>query len=219
MSILEKVKEASLKVKKGEVVFERDSVTFERIVYSWPVTAALMRIHAIEGRLNLIDFGGALGSSYFQNRKFLKGLNTNWTVVEQKHFTDAGNALFSDGKLKFYYDIESVVKANPVDAILLSSVIQYIEKPHEFIKKVTGFDFKYIIIDRTPFITRGKDRLTIQKVPPSIYKAAYPCWFFDESRFLEKFNTHYTMIEEFEALDRANIPSKFKGFIFELKGK
>lgn len=42
--------EATLKVKRGEAVFERDSVLFDEIQYSWPVTAALIR----NGRLHLL---------------------------------------------------------------------------------------------------------------------------------------------------------------------
>jgi hypothetical protein len=39
--ILSKVLDSSLKVIKGEAAHERDSVTFERIQYSWPLLAGL----------------------------------------------------------------------------------------------------------------------------------------------------------------------------------
>jgi len=217
-SILEKVKAAALKVKNGESAFERDSVNFAQIEYSWPVTAALLYIYAREGKLNLIDFGGSLGSSYFQNRKFLSGMNVSWRVVEQKHFVDCGNSVIADERIGFYPNVEAAVKSHPADAILFSSVLQYLEKPHDFLAGLSGFDFKYVIVDRTPFTANGKDRLTIQKVPPAIYSAVYPCWFFDEALFLKNFDKRYQMLEEFEALDKANIPAKFKGFIFERKG-
>ena len=42
--ILEKVKNSLLKVKNGEVVYERDSVIFDKIQYSWPVLSSLLWI-------------------------------------------------------------------------------------------------------------------------------------------------------------------------------
>ena len=44
VEILEKVKQALLKVRNGEAVFERDSVLFSEIQYSWPLLSALLRI-------------------------------------------------------------------------------------------------------------------------------------------------------------------------------
>jgi putative methyltransferase (TIGR04325 family) len=41
-NILQKIKGATLKVKTGEAVYERDSVLFEKIEYSWPLLASLM---------------------------------------------------------------------------------------------------------------------------------------------------------------------------------
>ncbi|MBN2143137.1 MAG: glycosyltransferase, partial [Candidatus Aureabacteria bacterium] len=42
--IFTKLKTASLKVKSGEAVYERDSVLFDKIEYSWPLLAGLMWI-------------------------------------------------------------------------------------------------------------------------------------------------------------------------------
>ena len=75
---------------------------------------------------------------------------------------------------------------------------------------------KYIIVDRTPFI-EGDDRITIQKVHPSIYNATYPCWFFNKKKFIEYLSKAYELILEFDALDKANIASEFRGFLFRIK--
>lgn len=82
--ILQKVRSSLLKVKKGEAVYERDSVIFEEIQYSWPLLAGLMYAAAKSGGvLKVLDFGGSLGSSYFQNKKFLDGLkDVVWCIVE-----------------------------------------------------------------------------------------------------------------------------------------
>jgi hypothetical protein len=58
--ILEKCKNALLKVKNGEAVYERDSVIFDTIQYSWALLCCLQKV-AIENNNNLyiIDFGGS----------------------------------------------------------------------------------------------------------------------------------------------------------------
>jgi len=213
--ILEKVKKASLKVKTGQTVFERDSVIFSKIQYSWPLLAGLMWIAALsKGELNVIDFGGALGSTYFQNRNFLQSLSrVCWHIVEQKHFVDVGKQYFEDDELSFFYDIESCLRQDSPNAIIFSSVIQYMETPYAFLKKIKSIGFKFIIFDRTSFVTNGKDRLTIQVVPPEIYPSSYPCWFFDKEKFYSFFRDDYEMIADFNALAGAmKIDNKQSGF-------
>src|SRR3954462_15124415 len=91
-AILEKVKSAVLKVKNGEAVYERDSVLFDKIEYSWPLLSALLWIALKKiNELSVVDFGGSLGSSYFQNKMYLRTLKKlRWNVVEQKNFVEAG---------------------------------------------------------------------------------------------------------------------------------
>ncbi|MDO8590885.1 MAG: methyltransferase, TIGR04325 family, partial [bacterium] len=97
--ILEKVKSAALKVKRGEAAFERDSVAFGKPKYVWPVLAILLWIASQkQNSLTVMDFGGSLGSLYFQHRKFLDQLNKlSWNVVEQPKFALCGKENFEDG--------------------------------------------------------------------------------------------------------------------------
>ena len=82
-AILEKCKDSLLQVKNGSAVYERDSVLFDEIQYSWPLLSALLLVAAKNnGNLTLIDFGGSLGSTYFQNRYYLNELNkVNYNIV------------------------------------------------------------------------------------------------------------------------------------------
>jgi len=47
--ILQKVRSSLLKVKNGEAVYERDSVIFDEVQYSWPLLAGLMFAAAKSG--------------------------------------------------------------------------------------------------------------------------------------------------------------------------
>jgi putative methyltransferase (TIGR04325 family) len=222
--IFEKVKNSLLKVKNGEAVYERDSVLFDKIDYSWPLLASLLWIAAQKGNcLNIIDFGGSLGSTYFQNRKFLSAVRKlRWNIVEQDNFVNCGEKYFEDDMLKFYYDIGSCMKETNPSTILFSSSIQYTEKPYDLLANILKNKFEYIIFDLTGFISNGsRDRLTIQKVPPSIYEATYPCWFLNKEKFLSIFKNNYSLVEEFEGylgqdikIDN-RIDAKYLGFIFE----
>lgn len=221
-NILEKVKEALLKVKEGSAVYERDSYLFDKIEYSWELLSALMWIAALnKGHLNLIDFGGSLGSCYFQNKLFLDKLTSvSWNIVEQENFVQTGKDDFEDERLHFFYSIEDCIKAynkNDVKCVLFSSVLQYLEKPYETIGEVANKKIDYIILDRTGFTYNDTMRLTVQKVYPKIYSASYPCWFFSETElisFLKK--KGYKMICDFDSLDTTNIKANYKGFMFQL---
>jgi putative methyltransferase (TIGR04325 family) len=214
--ILEKVKKSSLMVKNGSAVFERDSVLFENIEYSFPLLSGLLWIaNQNNGKLNVLDFGGSLGSTYFQNKFFLDSQNeVNWCIVEQPGFVKTGKESFEDEKLHFFYSIEDCLNVYKIDVVILSSVLQYIEEPYSLLENIRLKGINYIIIDRTPFI-EGNDRITIQKVKPSIYSGSYPCWFFNEDKFLSTLTKEYELLLEFDALDEANNSSKFKGFLFQ----
>lgn len=213
--ILEKVRASALQVKNGSAIYERDSVIFDHIEYSFPLLSGLLWVACQKNnKLNVLDFGGSLGSSYYQNKFFLDCVSeVNWCVVEQPDFIDAGRKDFENDRLHFFKTMNDCFKTYKIDVILLSSVLQYLEQPYALLAEIIGLDPEYIIVDRTPFI-QGNDRITAQKVNPSIYRASYPCWFFNRKKFLSFMSTDYKPVTEFDALDKANIASEFKGFIF-----
>jgi putative methyltransferase (TIGR04325 family) len=223
-NILEKCKVSVLKVKNGEVAYERDSVTFVDIQYSFPLLAGLQRA-ALEnsGKLSVIDFGGSLGSSYFQNKDFLSSTKQlNWSVIEQNEFVQCGKENFEDDKISFYYSIEECLKHQTPNVIILSSVLQYLENPFKWIDTFKELDIEYIIVDRTSFVDHDNDILTVQNIPLSIYEASYPCWFFHLEKFKEKFKEKYSEIASFNSFADTNIifiaenkKAYWKGFLFK----
>lgn len=189
--ILERCKSSLLKVKNGEAVYERDSVLFHEIQYSWPILASLQRV-ALEnkGSLNVLDFGGSLGSSYFQNRVFLGSVDLTWNIVEQEHFVSCGKEFFEDQTLRFYNSIDACLAERKIDVILLSSVLQYIPDPYDLIKKIDSLYIPYIILDRTAVTEMEDDFIAVQQVPDQIYKASYPCYFFSKNSLLSSFQSY-----------------------------
>jgi len=214
--ILEKVRDAGLEVMAGRAAFERDSVIFSEVEYSWSLLTQLMLVSAHgQGRLHILDFGGALGSTYFQNRKYFRGLREiRWCVVEQPHFVQCGLEHFQNDELRFYYDVEECIKEGRPSAVLLSSVLQYLPNPDCVLGSLLERQFDFIIIDRTSFSNDGREHIAVQHVDPRIYRASYPCHFFSRQKFLDKFATDYELLAELPALDRCNYSGYFSGFAF-----
>jgi putative methyltransferase (TIGR04325 family) len=223
--ILERVKTASLKVYRGEAAYERDSVLFDQVQYSWPLLAALLWI-ALTNRsaLKVADFGGSLGSSYFQTRKFLAGIShLQWNIIEQKNFVDCGKQSFQDNTLRFFYTADQLIAEQGLpDLLLFSCVLPYLEKPYEMLEGLMKYRIPYIIIDNTYFNYENRDRICIQRVPPEIYKASYPCWMLSYERVKTKLGDSYELISEHENesfifLDGRRI--QYKGLLYKVKNE
>ncbi len=209
--ILEKTKEALSKVKRGEAVYERDSVLFDEIQYAWPLLAGLMWVAARNGgRLNVMDFGGSLGSTYFQNVIFLSLLpETRWNIIEQSKHVGIGKSYFEDDYLHFYADIEECLAETKPNVVLLSSVLQYLEHPFGVFDKILSLSCDNIIIDRTPFWDGSTDRLCVQSVPCSIYPASYPSWIFSRPRFHSHMHKDWKVMVTFDNPDWLTGPVEF----------
>lgn len=194
--ILEKCRTAGMKVKMGEVAYERDSVLFDQVQYSWGLLAGLQLGAARNaGRLSVMDFGGSLGSTYFQNRRFLERLpRFEWNIVEQAQFVRVGQADFQDEALRFHHSIDACVKAQRPNVAVFSGSLQYLPDPHATLEEIIGHDFDVVIFDRTPFISAERDLLTVQTVPASIYLASYPSWFFSRKGLERHFETKYDLL-------------------------
>lgn len=199
--ILERVKGATEKIIAGVAKYERDSVVFEKVQHSFPVLAGLLRAAGENGnQLSVLDFGGSLGSSYYQCRDFLSILPLlKWGVVEQENFVKCGRGQFETEHLKFFYTIAACIQQAKPNVALLSSVLQYLPEPYVVLDELINSDIPYVIIDRTTFSENEKDRIAVQHVPPSIYAASYPCRIFGTQSLLSVFRGHYEVLADFDS--------------------
>jgi len=218
-NIFQKTLNSVLAVKNGDAVFERDSVLFNEIQYSWPLLSAILLAAAnTRDELRILDFGGSLGSTYFQNKKFLELIphKVSYGVVEQAHYIDLGNEKISDNKLCFFKSIEDymAVLGSP-HIVILNGVLQYVNNYVQILQDVLSHNIKFICVDRTPFVSEGGERIMIQNVSEPIYRARYPHRFFSKSKFLANFTNHgYEVLEGFKAIDNGNEFATWEGFIF-----
>jgi putative methyltransferase (TIGR04325 family) len=223
-SILEKVIAATNKVISGEVKFERDGQTFDVALYPFPLIATLLRAAAEnDGKLTVLDFGGALGSSYHQCRDFLLAVKqVRWCVVEQPHFAEAGNQYFLSDTLLFFKHMKTVVAEYRPNVILFSGVLQYLPDPYAVLNEAIDSPAEYIVVDRNPFTESEATIISVQKIPKQIIHSSYPVRLFNESEFRQIFAGKYSAVSTFDALDgtvgRGRLKATFKGIVFRKMG-
>jgi putative methyltransferase (TIGR04325 family) len=212
-----------LKVRQGEAIAERDSVLFETPQYPFPLIATLLRAaQESQGNLSVLDYGGALGSSYYQCRDFLHGLKTlRWCIVEQPKFVACGQREFQNDTLYFYESVEaSIAEAHP-QVVLLSGVLQYLAKPVQLLNQLVAIGAAFIVIDRTPIVVCGQQVISVQHVPETINGSSYPVWLFNEEHLKSPFRGKYDELAVFDAVDgqlgHGALKARFKGFIYRQK--
>jgi putative methyltransferase (TIGR04325 family) len=201
--ILNRIKESHLRVRAGGGAFERDSVVFAEPDYCWPALASLLHVAAAaRGSLRVLDFGGSMGSTYLQHRRWFEGLaDVAWGVVEQPHFVRCGREHFQDDRLSFHETVHACVAAVRPNVALLSSVLGYVKDPGAVLREIAESGLGHILIDRTGFTRDDRDRITVQQVPASIYPASYPCRFFSRTQLLGRLAPDYELVATFPALD------------------
>ena len=217
---VERTRLALLKVKRGEAVYERDSVLFDRVAHPFPLLAALL-LAALDngGELTVFDFGGGLGTSYFQCRGSLAPVRAlRWLIVDQPSHVSIGRMEFESDELRFFPTPEELLRTHTPQLLLLSGVLPCVPEPYTLLKELVDAAIPYIVVDRTFFLHRDADRLTVQHGPDEIYPGSYPAWFLSETRLLRALaDGNYRTLWDFHGFDSVgpdDEPAYTKGFVF-----
>lgn len=216
---------AARAVQSGEAAFDRDGVLFDEKDYPFPLLCGLMRCAATsKGRLHVLDFGGAFGSTFMQCREFFGNLpDTRWQVVEQAHYVNWARENIDVPTLGFSSTLQEAFQLFEPNVLLFSGVLQYLEDPVKTLQNALRSSVQYVIIDRTPFIAGPRSMITIQEVPRSLVESSYPAWLFRQAELTAPiFDSGFKLLAEFPALDRTaggiGRRVEFKGLIFERAG-
>ena len=221
--ILEKTHETCLRLKKGEIKGEQDSVPFNSPQVSYQLLTALYFAYTEKGPLNVLDIGGSLGSTYFQTKHLLdRKCIDSWNIIEQPHYAILGNREYADEKLSFSSSVDELLLVREkMDFVIFSSVLQFIETPGQFIQRIIDKTPSFILIDKTPISTDGETHLSIQRITPPIYDASYPAWHFSQDELLDSFKGKYQLIDQFDThIGITNtiesFSSTYKGFFLKI---
>lgn len=219
--ILERVRAAASLVRAGGGAYERDGVVFAAPDSDPLLLDCLNRAaRSRPGGLNVLDFGGSLGSTYWQHRSQLEALGSViWRVVEQPAFAEVGAREFAEGGLRFFPSVAAACAEAPPDVVLLCSVLPYLESPHLLLAELVARRAPWILIGRTGLVDGPADRLTIQHVPRTIYPASYPCWFVSRARLLAHFSDSYILRREERTADGHDTGFTFWNLVFEIRSR
>jgi len=219
--ILEKVDGATRRaVASNGREFERDGVLFDEPITPFPLVACLLRVATSNGgNLVVADFGGSLGSSFYQCREFLSGLqNLRWLVVDQAEVAQRGRESFQQKSLRFYETLEDAAIEAVPDVVLFSGVLQYLDDPYDILMRAAALRPRAIIIDRNPESTHKADVFTVQIVPKDIYSARLPFRIFGAGN-IGAHLVDYRQTFEFAAIDpdmrAGHLIAKFRGALYE----
>jgi putative methyltransferase (TIGR04325 family) len=221
-SILARVADAERAVVSGSARYERDSVLFQDTVYPFAVLAALLRAASLnDNRLEVVDFGGSLGSTYHQCRSFLDSVSSiDWWVVEQPGFVALGQREFTNTELRFVHSFGELPCLSAGGIVLACSVLQYMENPSLTLANIDKLQVRHLVIDRTPISEEAIDRLCIQHVPKSIYRASYPCWILSRSRLLSRIANSWRVVSDYACVEGKartddGLEFEYRGLILE----
>jgi putative methyltransferase (TIGR04325 family) len=176
-AILRRVATSTRAVVEGRAKAERDGVLFPVKQIPLSLLAGLRLCSLQKSRLHVLDFGGALGSTYRQCVGELSPHSIGkWVVVEQPHFVELGRREFEDGVLAFSYSLSNALKDYQIDVVIFSGVLEYVDDSLDLLKLVKYADVKAVFIDRTPAHNGLDDMFTIQKISKEIYgvPVSYP---------------------------------------------
>jgi putative methyltransferase (TIGR04325 family) len=212
-AILKKIKAAALTVKEGRAAFEEDSLAHTRPGFRWPLLACLLHAaphgNTSRGRtFHVLDFGGSLGSVYFQHRVFFRTMPTLlWSVVEQPHFVGCGNAEFADERLNYFNTIEEAAARAPIDVALFSGSLGYLDAPYDVLTQIGALNCAYLILDRLQVSALSDDQFKVQRAVLPFYSARLAVRFFSPPKLLAHLSS----------IGYAPIAALPNGFFFERK--
>lgn len=215
--------DVALKVLNGEIAFERDGVEFREYDPPFPLLAILLRIVAENnGNLVVLDFGGGMGSQYFQCQPWLNAAaSVKWIVVEQASVVDAAQRHLTTDNLSFMYTVDEALAQCSPTVVLFSGVLQYLAEPFSLLAKILSSNIPNLIIDRTPFTSRATGKIVVQRVPKNIIESSYPAHLFSKQEFFDILFDKYRLECEFQAIDgrigSVLSPVDFLGFYFRSK--
>ena len=214
--ILNKVLKSTSRSIKDNSMFERDSVLIEKdsLEYSYPLLFAIqLSLLQNKGELRLLDYGGALGSTYFQYRSFFPNKSkVEWSIVEQINFVRAGIDLNPDEDIFFYDDLNKCLQNKNPSLALFSSSLQYLENPFGILDQISESNVQTLVIDRVPIFVNDPSCLSVQYVPDWIYSSriSYPSHIFNLKEISNFLKEKWNPISEFRSLGSDSITSTGK---------
>jgi putative methyltransferase (TIGR04325 family) len=162
-----------------------DLMFHQRILQLAMVMARLQRG---DGRLRILDYGGAFGGHALGARRLLPHLDFDWTVCEMAGFCEHGRKL--NPEVTF---VSSFTEAGVgYDLVYASSSVQYEQDWRALLAKIRLAGSGSVYITRTPFVFKAPSFVTVQRA----YGTEYPGWVFNLDEFVGSFTSLGCRLDE-----------------------
>ena len=196
--------ESALKVKEGMAAQEQDSVAKATISYSPTILAfLLLTASRSPGSLEIVDFGGGLGSNYSQNRRVLQRMaetTIRWHVVERRVFAELGTEYFQNDELQFYSSFDELLArvGSFPRALIFTGSLQYTADPEAILRRALELGVDLFAFERLLVGPNDEPSIFIQHPPPSFYDASYPVRCFSRDKFIRWFEAKgFSLVDHF----------------------
>lgn len=183
-------------LRDGQVAGERDSLTFDKPRHSEIVLAGLCAALARGSDLfRVIDFGGSLGTHFFQCHRLLQPLldarRLEWLVVERPVLVDLGRQEFARDGLKFFASFDEAAASGgdvaPADLVMFTGSLQYLRDPLEVLRSVAETRAPLLALDRVRTSSGKTHGVYVQQPSDQThYAASYPCWVFGKELLIRE---------------------------------
>ncbi len=202
----EKTLALSLKVRDGLIEFQQDLIEYDRIIYSETILAFLAMASGMNGgKLDIVDFGGSLGTNFAQNRKILRPFiergKCAWSVVERPPTADLGKKHFEDENLRFFGALDELKmqRHELPTSFLFSGSLQCVDEPFALQDRIIDGGVNLIAFDRLLVSPKAQHEIFIQQPDPAMqYHTTYPTWCFSRNLFVETMaSKDFALVEEF----------------------
>jgi putative methyltransferase (TIGR04325 family) len=199
--ILDKTLELSLKMRDGIIEFQQDLIEYRRICYSETILAFLSMSSGMNhGKLDIVDFGGSLGTNFAQNRKFLRPFiddgNCHWNIVERPPTVDLGRKHFENHNLRFFASLDEIKMQRGYipKFYLFSGSMQCVEEPFSLLDLIIADGANLIAFDRILVSPKTQHEILIQPH----HGITFPTWCFSRNLFVQTMaKKGFAFVEEF----------------------
>ena len=217
-SILQKVSNHTDLMVKSKTGWVRDGFYFEEVQINFEILSFLTLHSTRVQPLRVIDFGGGLGTTFFQNRDILNkfGIKVCWNIIEQPNFVAEGKLILDSFPNLHFFESLSEASITASDLVIFSSVLEYIEDSYHFLEEITRLENKPlgILIDRSPIDLVDHEKYVVQNVDDSIHRAKLPLRILGQDRIVEILSDDYELLTDWVSSTQPDPKSIARGLYF-----
>jgi putative methyltransferase (TIGR04325 family) len=217
-SILQKISSQTVLMVESNSGWVRDGFYFNQVQINYEILS-FVALHSAKGQpLRVIDFGGGLGTSYFQNRNILEkfGIKVCWNIIEQPNFVAEGKLVLGSVPNLHFFETLTDASVTSLDLVLFSSVLEYLEDSYQFLEEIMRLEMKPlgILIDRSPIDLIDNEKYLVQNVEQSIHQAKLPLRILGQDRIVAILSSDYELLSDWVSSTQPDPKSSARGLYF-----